>query len=143
MNVQNRKSRRRKGQAMVRTVFGVGTVTAGVLAYLLSDVSRVEAIVLPGNRHGSGALRGRPLQPRPQPPANGRRPGTRTPRREVYREPFSLGGPEYSHGRARAMATESMATARNCRNWPFVPWRLCVQFASDAVSATEVTGNES
>ena len=47
MNVQNRKSSRRKGQAMVRTVFGLGTVTAGVLAYLLSDVSRVEAIFFP------------------------------------------------------------------------------------------------
>ena len=48
MNVQNRKSRRRNGQATVRIVFGIGTVTAGVLAYLLSDASRVEAIVLPG-----------------------------------------------------------------------------------------------
>jgi high-affinity Fe2+/Pb2+ permease len=33
---------------MVRVVFGVGTVTALVLAYLLSNTSRVEAIVLPG-----------------------------------------------------------------------------------------------
>jgi high-affinity Fe2+/Pb2+ permease len=48
MNVQNRKSRRRNGQATVRVVFGLGTVTACVLAYLLSDTSRVEAIVLPG-----------------------------------------------------------------------------------------------
>jgi high-affinity Fe2+/Pb2+ permease len=48
VNVQNRKSRRRRGQAMVRVVFGIGTVTAGILAYLLSDGSRPEAIVLPG-----------------------------------------------------------------------------------------------
>src|SRR5271166_959533 len=48
MDLQNRKSRRRQGQAMVRVVFGLGTVTAFVLAYLLSSTSRVEAIVLPG-----------------------------------------------------------------------------------------------
>jgi hypothetical protein len=47
VNVQNRGSRRRKGQAIVRVVFGLGAMTAGVLAYLLSDGSRVEAIVLP------------------------------------------------------------------------------------------------
>jgi hypothetical protein len=46
MNIENRKSSRRNGHALVRTVFGLGTVTAGVLAYLLSDVSRLEAIVL-------------------------------------------------------------------------------------------------
>ncbi len=48
MNVQNRRSNRRKGQAMVRVVFGLGAVTTGVLAYLLFDASRVEALVLPG-----------------------------------------------------------------------------------------------
>jgi high-affinity Fe2+/Pb2+ permease len=48
VNVQNRGSRRRKGQAIVRVVFGLGAVTAGILAYLLSDGSLVEAIVLPG-----------------------------------------------------------------------------------------------
>ena len=48
MNVQNQRSRRRKGQAMERVVIGIGTVTAGVLAYLLSGVSRLEATVLPG-----------------------------------------------------------------------------------------------
>lgn len=48
MSVENRKSSRRNGHALLRTVFGLGTVTAGALAYLLSDVSRVEAIVLPG-----------------------------------------------------------------------------------------------
>ncbi len=48
MNVQNRRSRRRNGQAMVRVMLGLGTVTAGALAYLLSGASRVEAIVLPG-----------------------------------------------------------------------------------------------
>ena len=48
MNVQNRKSRRRSGQTMVRVVLGIGTLAAGILAYLLSDGSRLEAIVLPG-----------------------------------------------------------------------------------------------
>jgi high-affinity Fe2+/Pb2+ permease len=48
VKAQNQKSRRRQGQAMVRVVFGLGTVTAGMLAYLLSETSRVEAIVLPG-----------------------------------------------------------------------------------------------
>ncbi len=48
MNVQNRRSHRRNGQATRRFVFGVGAVTAGALAYALSDASRVEAIVLPG-----------------------------------------------------------------------------------------------
>jgi hypothetical protein len=32
---------------MVRTVLGLGTLTAGVMAYLLSGVNRVEAVVLP------------------------------------------------------------------------------------------------
>ena len=48
MNIKHQGSRRRKGQAIVRVVFGLGTITAGVLAYLLSDGSRVGAIVLPG-----------------------------------------------------------------------------------------------
>lgn len=48
MNVQNRKRSRRKGQALVRTVFALGTLSAGAQAYLLSGVNRVEAIVLPG-----------------------------------------------------------------------------------------------
>ncbi len=48
MNVRNRRSRRRSGQAIVRVVFGIGTAAAGILAYLLSDGSRLEAIVLAG-----------------------------------------------------------------------------------------------
>jgi high-affinity Fe2+/Pb2+ permease len=48
VNIQNRKSRRRSGQATVRIVFGLGAVTSGVLAYLLADGSRVDSIVLPG-----------------------------------------------------------------------------------------------
>jgi hypothetical protein len=53
MNVQNRKSNRRKGQWVARTVFGLGMVTAGVLAYLLSPVSPFEAVVLPAIVLGS------------------------------------------------------------------------------------------
>lgn len=48
MKVQNRMKSRRKGQVLVRTVFGLGTVTAGLMAYFLSGVNQVEAIVLPG-----------------------------------------------------------------------------------------------
>jgi high-affinity Fe2+/Pb2+ permease len=63
VNVQNRKSSRRKGQAMVRTLVVLGTVTAGALAYSLSSINRVEAIVLPGIVMGllifGIALRGR------------------------------------------------------------------------------------
>ncbi len=47
MKLQNRKSSRRRGQVVVRVVFGLGTVSALVLAYLLSGENRVEAIVLP------------------------------------------------------------------------------------------------
>jgi hypothetical protein len=47
MNVRNRQARRRKGQAVVRAVFGLGMVTAGVLAYLLAPVNALEAIILP------------------------------------------------------------------------------------------------
>ncbi len=47
MNVQDRKRRRRHGQALGRTVLALGTVTAGALAYLLSGVNQVEAIMLP------------------------------------------------------------------------------------------------
>ena len=53
MNVQNRKSNRRKGQWVARTVFGLGIVIAGVLAYLLSPVSPFEAVVLPAIVVGS------------------------------------------------------------------------------------------
>ena len=47
MNVQRQFLNRRKGQVMVRTVFALGTVSAGVLAFVLSGVNRVEAVVLP------------------------------------------------------------------------------------------------
>jgi hypothetical protein len=47
MNVRNRRSSRRKGQVVVRTVFGLGMVTAGALAYWLLPVNPLEAIVLP------------------------------------------------------------------------------------------------
>jgi hypothetical protein len=53
MNVRNRTASRRKGQAVVRTVFGLGMVTAGLLAYLLSPVNPLEAIVLPAILLGS------------------------------------------------------------------------------------------
>jgi hypothetical protein len=48
MNVQNHNSRRRRGQAMLRTLLAVGTLVSGLLAYLLSSTSRVESIILPG-----------------------------------------------------------------------------------------------
>ena len=48
MNVRNQKSGRRRGRAMVRTVLGLGTAVAGVLAYLVTDASRVEAVIVPG-----------------------------------------------------------------------------------------------
>jgi hypothetical protein len=54
VKIQNRTTRRRNGQAMLRVVFGLGSVTAGVLAYLLSEVSQIEAVVLPGMVMGLG-----------------------------------------------------------------------------------------
>jgi hypothetical protein len=48
MNVQNRQRNRRKGQAIIRTVLGLGTLTAGALVYSLLGVNRLEAIVVPG-----------------------------------------------------------------------------------------------
>jgi protein-S-isoprenylcysteine O-methyltransferase Ste14 len=56
MNVRRRKSGRRKGQVVVRTVFGLGLVTAGVLAYLLSHINPFEAVVLPAIVLGSVAF---------------------------------------------------------------------------------------
>jgi hypothetical protein len=53
MNFENRMSSRRQGQVVVRTVFGLGMVTAGVLAYLLSPVNPFEAVVLPAIVLGS------------------------------------------------------------------------------------------
>jgi dolichyl-phosphate-mannose--protein O-mannosyl transferase len=47
VNVQNRRSSRRKGQAMVLTVFGLGAAAAGALAYLLSSVNGRETVILP------------------------------------------------------------------------------------------------
>src|ERR1700733_15750216 len=53
MNARSRSANRRKGQAVVRTVFGLGIVTALVLAYLLSPINPLEAIVLPAIVLGS------------------------------------------------------------------------------------------
>jgi hypothetical protein len=47
MNVRSQKSSRRRGQAMLRTVLGIGTVVAGALGYLVSDTGRVEATIVP------------------------------------------------------------------------------------------------
>jgi hypothetical protein len=47
MSILDRRANRRKGQVVVRTIFGLGMVTALVLAYLLSTVNPLEAIVLP------------------------------------------------------------------------------------------------
>jgi hypothetical protein len=47
MNVRNRRANRRKGQAVIRSVLGLGIVTALGLAYLLSPINPLEAIVLP------------------------------------------------------------------------------------------------
>ena len=48
MTVQNRPSSRRKGQAKVRTVIGLGAAAAVVLAYLLSGVHERAAFILAG-----------------------------------------------------------------------------------------------
>jgi hypothetical protein len=53
MNARSRSANRGKGQAVVRTVFGLGIVTALVLAYLLSPINPLEAIVLPAIVLGS------------------------------------------------------------------------------------------
>jgi hypothetical protein len=47
MNVRNRSSSRSKGQVVLRAVFGLGMVAALALAYSLSEVNLLEAIVLP------------------------------------------------------------------------------------------------
>jgi hypothetical protein len=47
VNVQNRRSSRRKGQAMVLTVCGLGAAAASALAYLLSSINGREAVILP------------------------------------------------------------------------------------------------
>ena len=64
MSAQNRKSNRRKGQAMVRTgLLGLGLAGAGGLALWLSGVYGREAVILPGIVMGlvilSVSLRGR------------------------------------------------------------------------------------
>ena len=48
MTVENRSSSRRKGQAMVRTVFGFGAAAAIVLAYPMSGAHGRAAVVVPG-----------------------------------------------------------------------------------------------
>jgi hypothetical protein len=48
MNVRNRKHGRRRGQAIVRLVLGVGTAVAGAAAYLSSDATQAGALVVPG-----------------------------------------------------------------------------------------------
>jgi hypothetical protein len=53
MNVHNRGANRRKGHAVIRSVLGLGIVTALGLAYLLSPINPLEAIVLPAIVLGS------------------------------------------------------------------------------------------
>ena len=48
MSVQKRKSSRRKGQTMVRTVFVLAGAAASILAYLLSAANGLGAIIPPG-----------------------------------------------------------------------------------------------
>lgn len=48
MSAQNRKSSRRKGQTMVRTVFVLAGAAASILAYLLSAANGLGAIIPPG-----------------------------------------------------------------------------------------------
>jgi hypothetical protein len=48
MNVGNRRSARRRGQAILRVVLGLGTAVAAAAGYLSSGATRVEALVLPG-----------------------------------------------------------------------------------------------
>jgi hypothetical protein len=48
VSAQNRKSSRRKGQTMVRTVFVLAGAAASILAYLLSAANGLGAIIPPG-----------------------------------------------------------------------------------------------
>jgi hypothetical protein len=48
MSAQNRKSSRRKGRTMVRTVFVLAGAAASILGYLLSAANRLGAIIPPG-----------------------------------------------------------------------------------------------
>jgi high-affinity Fe2+/Pb2+ permease len=48
MNAHLRKSNRRRDQALIRAALLLGSLAAGVLAYLLSGVNLLEASVLPG-----------------------------------------------------------------------------------------------
>ena len=56
MNIQNQNARRRRGQAMVRTLLAVGTLVSGMLAYLLSSTSRIESVIVPGTVMGLVAV---------------------------------------------------------------------------------------
>ncbi len=47
LNTQCRKSSRRTGQAMLRTVFGLVLAASGSLAHSLSSVSGREAVIVP------------------------------------------------------------------------------------------------
>jgi hypothetical protein len=47
MNVRNRRSGRRRGQAILRMVLGLGAAVAGATGYLSSGAIRVEALILP------------------------------------------------------------------------------------------------
>ena len=88
-------------------VFGLGTVTAGVLAYLLSDVSRVEAIVLPGIVMGL-VLFGVAVYSRARSRQEWSAAWDAYARREVSRESSDVPVTrKYSHGRARIDRVES------------------------------------
>jgi high-affinity Fe2+/Pb2+ permease len=97
VNLQNRRSRRRSGQAMLRVVFGIGTVTAGILAYLLSGVSQVEASVLPGIVMGL-LLFGVAIYSRARSRQEWSAAWDAYAMSEISREPIAR---KYSHGRAR------------------------------------------
>jgi high-affinity Fe2+/Pb2+ permease len=56
MKIEKGKSSRRRGQVIVRTVIGIAMATAGVLAYLLSRVNQLEAVLVPGILLGLAAF---------------------------------------------------------------------------------------
>jgi hypothetical protein len=48
MNVRTRRSGRRRGQAILRVVLGLGAAVAGAAGYLFSGATRAEALIAPG-----------------------------------------------------------------------------------------------
>ena len=138
MNVQNRKSEPpARASCRADACWGLEQWSPACWVICCRMCGRIEAIVLPGDCHGLVGF------------------GVALYGRARSRQEWSAAWDAYAEREVarkcglRSMPDETLVVGRHermsrsspveiARIWPFVPWRLCVQYANDGSSATEV-----